>query len=591
MTSADERFVITFNGEIYNHLDLRKTLERQGAAPRGGWRGSSDTETLLAGARAWSIDELLKAAVGMFAFALWDNEKKQITLARDRFGEKPLYVSRIGRGIAFASELKAITGLPGFERQVNWSALQHFLEHGYVQAPATIYAATGKLVPGSFVTLSEADVAAIPTSGDFLSGSRQFYWRMIDVAMEGLKRPFTGTDGEAVDELDSVLSDAVSRQQISDVPIGAFLSGGIDSTAIAAFMQVRASAPIKTFTIGFEEAEYDESKYAERVAAYLGTDHTTVMMSHAEALERVAGLPAIWDEPFADVSQLPMLLLSEAARRIVTVALSGDGGDELFGGYARYTWTERAWPKTKRIPLVLRRTLANAITTIPPTGWNRILRGLPDRFGGATVSGDRLHKISALLRATNLDGFYDHFLSSWRSSTPLLLNGTPPVVPHWSGYPALPTLPETLMFRDAVDYMPDDVLVKVDRAAMSVSLETRAPMLDPQVAAFAWRLPLAQKRSGGMGKLTLRRLVHRYVPQELVERPKAGFSVPLDAWLRGPMRSWAEDYLSEHALTEAGLNASAIRRVWRAHLDGSENHRYFIWNVLTYQAWRNHHFS
>lgn len=585
MCSPDGRFVITFNGEIYNHLELRASLERQGASPRGGWRGSSDTETLLAGMEAWGIERLLKLASGMFAFAIWDGKEHTLTLARDRFGEKPLYVSRIGRGIAFASELKALETLPGFDSATDWSSLGFFLEHGYVQAPASIYAATAKLLPGSFITVSESDVAALPMSGDFLSGVRRFYWRLIDVAEQGLAAPFSGSDSEAVDELDSILSAAVGRQQISDVPIGAFLSGGIDSSAIVALMQARASAPIKTFTIGFEEGEYDESKYAERVAAHLGTDHTTVMMSPTEALNRVAILPTIWDEPFADVSQLPTLLLSEVTRRVVTVALSGDGGDELFGGYERYTWTESAWPKLRQIPFPVRRAMANAITIIPPAGWDRVSKLLPSR-ARAILSGDRLHKISALIPATNVSELYENFLSSWRSKTPLLLNGVPPTRSHWSGYPSLPTIAETFMFRDAVDYMPDDVLVKVDRAAMSVSLETRAPMLDPEVAAFAWRLPLSQKRAGGTGKLTLRRLVHRYVPSELVERPKAGFAVPLDEWLRGPMREWAEAFLSESELTSAGLNATAIRRVWCAHQEGTENHRYFLWNVLTYQAWR-----
>lgn len=587
MRSSDGRFVITFNGEIYNHLELRERLEREGGVPQGGWRGTSDTETLIASVAAWGVDDTLKAASGMLAFGLWDARNRSLTLARDRFGEKPLYVARTHRGIAFASELKALEGLPGFDTTIDSSALAFFLGHGYVQAPATIYRATSKLVPGSYVTLTEANMAALPSSGDFLASLRCYYWRLIDVAQSGLSAPFLGTESEAVDELEKRLMAAVRRQQISDVPLGAFLSGGIDSSAVVALMQASGETRVKTFTIGFEDGDYDESVFAEKVAAHLRTDHTTVMMSPNEALERIDRLPAIWDEPFADVAQLPALLLSEVTRRSVTVALSGDGGDELFGGYDRYSWTESAWTKLKGIPLPARRALANAVRLIPPSQWDRVARLLP---GGvrSRLSGDRIHKIAALIPAANVSELYETLLSSWKSRDPLLLGEQPRLVPHWSGYPTLPTIAETFMLRDAVDYMTDDVLVKVDRAAMSVSLETRAPILDPQVAAFAWQLPLAMKRSGGTNKLVLRKLVHRYVPAELVERPKAGFAVPLDDWLRGPMRAWAETHLSAEALTRGGLNADPIRRAWQAHLIGTENHRYFLWNVLTYQAWMAH---
>lgn len=587
MASAGGRFVITFNGEIYNHQELRRRLEAEGAVPEGGWRGSSDTETLLVAARAWGIEETLKAAVGMFAFGLWDAEARTLTLARDRFGEKPLYVARVGSGIAFASELKALETLPGFDKTVNASALDFFLGHGYVQAPATIYLATSKLLPGSIVTLTEADMAVLPRDGDFLSGNRAFYWRLIDAVRAGEDAPFAGSVEDAVDELDRLLSASVRGQQLSDVPLGAFLSGGIDSSAVVALMQAHSTGKIKTFTIGFEEGEYDESKHAERVAAHLGTEHTTVMMSPNEALDRVARLPAIWDEPFADVSQLPTLLLSEVTRRAVTVVLSGDGGDELFGGYERYGWTEGTWDKLRRVPVPARRAVANAIRLVPPARWDRVGRVLPGRLR-TQLSGDRLHKISALLPAPTVAELYDNFLSSRKFGDQLLLGGTPQPLPHWSGYPTLRTISETLMYRDAVDYMTDDVLVKVDRAAMSVSLETRAPLLDHNIAAFAWRLPIHMKRSGGEDKIPLRRLVHRYVPRPLVERPKAGFAVPLDEWLRGPMRNWAEAFLSTDALSAAGLHAAPIRRAWQAHVAGAENHRYFLWNVLTYQAWRTH---
>lgn len=587
MISSDGRFIITFNGEIYNHLELRDRLELEGGVPQGGWRGTSDTETILAAVRTWGVEATLKALSGMFAFGLWDARDRTLTLARDRFGEKPLYVARTRQGIAFASELKALEGLPGFGTGVDPAALAFFLGHGYVQAPATIYQATSKLLPGSFVTLSEADVADLPRSGDFLAAFRKFYWQLIDVARAGLANPFTGTESEAVDELEETLLAAVRRQQISDVPLGAFLSGGIDSSAIVALMQAAGGAKVKTFTIGFEEAEFDESGYAEKVAAHLGADHTTVMMSADEALNRIDLLPAIWDEPFADVSQLPTLLLSEVTSRSVTVALSGDGGDELFGGYERYAWTESAWAKMRWMPQPVRSALAGAVQLASPAQWNRMLGVLPNG-AKSRFSGDRVHKLANMFTAANVSEVYENFLSSGKARESLLLGEQTAAVPHWSGYPTLPSIAESLMFRDGVDYMPDDILVKVDRAAMSVSLETRAPFLDPQVAAFAWKLPLELKRSGGISKLTLRKLVQRHVPVDLIERPKAGFAVPLDVWLRGPIREWAETHLSVEALTDGGLNSVPIRQAWQAHLAGTENHRFFLWNVLMYQAWRAH---
>lgn len=589
MTSRNGRFVISFNGEIYNHLSLRERLESEGAAPAGGWSGTSDTETLLAAISAWGLEDALQASIGMFAIGLWDTQERSLSLARDRFGEKPLYVARLGSGLGFASELKALMHLPQFDRAIDPSALGFFLGHGYIQAPATIFARAAKLLPGTYVTLTEEDVKALPRTGDFLAAHRRFYWRLIDEVRRGMASPFQGTEEEAVEQLERVLSTAVKQQQIADVPLGAFLSGGIDSSTIVALMQASGNSRVQTYTIGFFESDYDESGYAEAVANHLGVDHTTVHLSASDALERVDGLAHIWDEPFADVSQLPMLLLSEVTRRSVTVALSGDGGDELFGGYERYSWAEAAWSKLRKVPRPLRRAVATAARVVPPSGWDRAFRLLP-REVRSKVTGDRFHKISALLPAEDAAELYDLFLTSWRSEAPLLEAGNHPHAPHWSGYPDLPELAETLMFRDAVDYLTDDVLAKVDRAAMSVGLETRAPLLDPNVVGFAWSLPLEFKRRAGRDKIVLRKLLHKYVPAELVERPKAGFAVPLDEWLRGPMRDWAESHLSNRSLTASGLNAQPIRRAWEAHLAGTENHRYFLWNVLTYQAWRAYHF-
>lgn len=590
MKSEDGRLITIFNGEIYNHEKLRSELEAAGSAPEHGWRGTSDTETLLAAINAWGLPRTLNAITGMFAFALWDRHTHTLNLARDRFGEKPMYVARIGEGIAFASELKALWQLPGFDKSINQGALSHFLGHGYVRAPASIFNGTVKLLPGSYVTLNPANSRSLSGTGDFLAPVRKFYWKLSEVAKKGLADPFTGSEDEAIDELDRVLTDSVRQQQISDVPLGAFLSGGIDSSAVVTMMQKSAKGRTKTFTIGFDEDQYDESKHAEKVAAHLGTDHTTVVMSPDEALNRVDRLPAIWDEPFADVSQLPTLLLSEVTSRGVTVALSGDGGDELFGGYERYAWTDSAWSSLRKIPLWLRNTASTGVRTIPPKAWDSAMRLFPEKHRNR-LDGDRVHKLATMVRARSVEELYGNFVSSWKSDESLLQHGPQIQDLHWSGESEFPSIPETFMFKDAVDYMPDDVLVKVDRAAMSVSLETRAPFLDPDVAAFAWSLPLTMKWTPSIGKLTLRRLVHRYVPAELIERPKAGFAVPLDDWLRGPMRAWAEDFLTEEALSESGLNAKAIRRVWLAHLAGTENHRYFLWNVLTFQAWRAYWFK
>lgn len=585
MHSECGRYSIVFNGEIYNHLTLRERLEQSGETPSGGWRSTSDTETLLVAIRAWGMLETLKAASGMFALAVWDAKNKLLHLARDRFGEKPLYVARLGTGLAFASELKALVRLPGFDGAIDTAAQDDFLRHGYVRAPATIYRSVNKVLPGSLVTLGQGDVDGLDRQGDFLAPARSHYWRLQDVALAGQRDPFQGDETEAVDELERVLSHAVKAQELSDVPLGAFLSGGIDSSMVVALMQAGASRPVRTFTIGFDDQAYDEAPFAEAVAKHLGTDHTCAILSPDEAMHRIQLVPQVWDEPFADVSQLPTLLVSEVARRDVTVALSGDGGDELFGGYDRYDWTERIWGKLKWAPGPIRKAMASAMRAVPTSAWDRLFELFPRR-GSRRLSGDRLHKLAAIVPADGPTALYEAMTSAWRESTPLLVGDQPLKAPHWSGYPSWSSLTETLMFRDAVDYMPDDIFVKVDRAAMSVSLETRAPLLDPEVAALSWRLPLRYKVAEGKGKWILRKLLHRYVPAELIDRPKRGFAVPVDDWLRGPMRDWAEELLDPKALLDAGIRSEPIRRAWQVHLAGTENHRYFLWHVLMYMAWR-----
>lgn len=584
MHSDCGRYTMVFNGEIYNHQDLRRRLQSGGDAPAGGWRGTSDTETLLTALRSWGPERTLQAARGMFAFALWDAAERRLTLARDRFGEKPLYVARLGRGIAFASELKAIEGLPGFDTSIDRAALDFYLRHSYVRAPHSIYDSATKLLPGTFVTLGGQEATRLARNGDFLGEARRPYWALTDVASAGAADPFRGGDEEAVDELERRMRRAIDRQMLSDVPLGAFLSGGIDSTAVVALMQAGSSTRVRTFTVGFEDEAFDESTYAAEVARHLGTDHTSVTLSADDALERVKEIPLIWDEPFADPSQLPTLLVSEVARERVTVALSGDGGDELFGGYERYGLAERGWSSVGRAPLPLRRAVAAGLRSVRPAGWDKLLRRLPSRLRGG-LSGDRLHKLAGILPAADLFAFYDGFLSSWKAPGSLLLGEAIHPEAHWSGNVELGSNVESMMLRDALDYMTDGVLVKVDRASMSRSLEIRAPLLDADVAELAWRLPLPMKRRGRVGKWVLRQMVYRHVPRALLERPKTGFGVPIGDWLRGPLEPWARSLLTDDAVASAGIDPRPVQRAWESHRNGTENHQYFLWNLLTYLAW------
>lgn len=585
MHSDCKRYTLVFNGEIYNHLEMRRALTLEGATPSEGWRGTSDTETLLVALRTWGPARTLEATRGMFAFALWDSATRTVTLARDRMGEKPLYVSRLPSGFAFASELKAIEWLPAFNRTISRGSLDFYLRYAYIRAPLSIYESTTKLLPGTFVTLDQQAVARLSRSGDFLAEHRKQYWSLREIASRNEREPQSWGEEEAVDELERVLQVAVKRQMLSDVPLGAFLSGGIDSTAIVAMMQATSGAAVKTFTIGFDEPSFDESPYAADVARHLGTDHTAVQLTAQDALGRVDKLPSIWDEPFADASQLPTLLVSEVARSQVTVALSGDGGDELFGGYERYRLAEEAWHKVSRVPLPLRRVMANTIRSVSPNIWDRVSMALPNQ-ARAHFSGDRVHKVAEMIRATDMFDFYERFQSAWKGKGNLLLGDPPVSLPHWSGNVRLASMAESMMLLDSLDYMPDDVLVKVDRATMFCSLESRAPLLDNDVVEFAWSLPLHLKRRGNTGKFVLRKLVHRYVPPALVERPKMGFGVPIDEWLRGPLKSWAEDYLTVSSLTDAGLNPGPIRAAWSAHTSGTQNHQYLLWSILNYVAWR-----
>ena len=590
MASASGRYLIAFNGEIYNHLTVRESLDDLiGGASLAiigiRWRGHSDTETLLAGFDRWGIQGTLERAIGMFAFAVWDRQTNSLTLARDRLGEKPLYYGWQGAGSAatflFGSELKALRAHPAFEAAINRDALCLYMRHTTVPGSLSIYRGIHKLAPGTLLTVSMRSPEPLIST----------YWSGADVAERGIANPFVGTAMEAVDALECLLKDAVNRQMMADVPLGAFLSGGVDSSAIVALMQAQSDRPIKTFTIGFHEAEYNEAEHAKAVARHLGTEHTELYVTPGQAMEVIPRLPMLYDEPFADSSQIPTFLVSQLARQHVTVALSGDAGDELFCGYSRYQHTARLWNMLAAIPLPLRRAVAWGLTTFSPRSLNRMARFLPMSAGWANP-GDKLHKGAAVMTGQAITDLYLGMVSSWNDPGSMVIGGKESATLLTGHRPKLAGLSdiERMMALDMLTYLPEDILTKVDRAAMGVGLETRVPFLDHRVVEFAWQLPLHYKlRRQGQGYTTkwiLRRVLHRYVPKHLIERPKMGFGVPIDVWLRGPLRGWAEDLLSEARLKREGyfLHAS-IRQKWAQHLSGQRNWQSQLWCVLMFQAW------
>lgn len=569
MTSAGGRYVIAYNGEIYNHAELRRELDAEGRAPN--WRGHSDTETLLAAIEAWGAERALRRAAGMFAFALWDEAEGALLLARDRAGEKPLYYGRQGGSFLFGSDLAALRQHPQFGAEIDVAAAAEFLRLGYVPAPASIYRGIGKLPPGHLLRLGR-------DGRETLSA----YWSILAPEEAG---GVTG-EGAVISELERLLQQAVRGQMIADVPIGVFLSGGIDSSLVAALMQANSARPVRTFTIGFGRDDYDEAVHARAVARHLGTEHTELYVEAADALAVVPKLPAIYSEPFADVSQIPSVLVAALARSEVTVALTGDGGDELFGGYNRYAVTAAHWDRLRRIPAALRGALGAAAGRVPLTAWDGVGR-LIGAHRTHRQFADKLHKGAAALSSRSVDDLYHRLLASHHDPAAFL--ATPPG-PSAAGTdpPGLGRLGgvERMMARDFLGYLPDDVLTKLDRAAMSVSLETRVPLLDHRVVAFAHRLPLAMKIRAGESKWALRRLLERYVPRQLTERPKMGFAVPIGDWLRGPLRDWAEDLLDPGRLRRDGLlEPAAVRALWASHMSGRRNESRMLWSILMLQTW------
>ena len=579
MISTSGRYVVVFNGEIYNHLELRAGLEPQ------SWRGHSDTETLLACFERHGIEASLPLLVGMFAIAVWDRHERALTLARDRLGEKPLYFGTLPSGdFVFGSELRALEAHPRFDSEIDRDAIADLLQYSCIGAPRSIYTHVRKLEPGSWMTL--------PLSRQVRSGR---YWDLTEIAAAGVQRAAGSTldDADAVDELERLLGQSVRGQIMADVPVGAFLSGGVDSSAVVALMTRHSSTRVRTFSIGFSEPGFDEAEFAKAVASHLGTQHTEHYVTEADALAVVEKLPELYDEPFADPSQIPTYLVSQMARRDVTVALSGDAGDELFAGYNRYRLASRTWHSLQRFPLPLRRGAAAAALAISPASWDRLF-GLPNALLPARRhignAGDKVHKFATrVMRAPTQLAMYESLLSHW--------DEVERVVPGASERrPRVEALAGTLRtdsagvdrmcLADQLGYLADDILVKVDRAAMSVSLETRVPLLDHRIVEFAWGIPLHQKLRGTESKWLLRQVLYRHVPRALIERPKRGFGVPLEHWLRGPLREWAEDLLQESRLRAEGfLDASAVRVRWLEHLSGQRNWQYALWNVLMFQAW------
>jgi asparagine synthase (glutamine-hydrolysing) len=577
MLSVDGRYVVTFNGEIYNFRQLRAELESLGHQ----FRGHSDTEVMLAAICSWGLEAAVKRFVGMFAFALWDRQERRLHLVRDRIGEKPLYYGWVGDVFLFGSELKALRAHPDWHGEIDRGALALFMRFSDVPNPYSIYKGICKLVPGTIFSLSLAA----------RKGHLTTYWSAKEVAEAGLKNPFTGNDAEALAQLEEILRAAIAGQMMADVPLGAFLSGGIDSSLVVALMQAQSAAPVKTFTIGFHEADYNEAEFAKAVAHHLGTDHTELYITPKEAMDVIPRLSSLYDEPFADASQVPTFLVSEMTRRRVKVSLSGDGGDELFGGYNRYFWGQSIWEKVGWLPCEVRNMAARGMTTVSPATWDKALHTLhpilPRAFKQSTP-GDKLHKLAEVLAVESPEEMYRNLVSSWKNPTAVVLNAQEPktiLSGQHEGF-QWPDFMLQMMYLDLVTYLPDDILVKVDRAAMGVSLETRVPFLDHRVVEFAWQLPLSMKIRQNQGKWLLRQLLYKYVPPTLIERPKTGFGVPIHQWLRGPLREWAESLLDEKRLQREGyFNAGLIRTKWREHLSGQRNWQFLLWPVLIFQSW------
>jgi asparagine synthase (glutamine-hydrolysing) len=573
MVSASGRYVICYNGEVYNFRELRQELDAGGAQ----FRGDSDTEVVLALIDRCGVDNAIGRLIGMFAFALWDRHERSLILVRDRLGIKPLYWGHVGGAVVFASEPRAFAAVPGFQREIDQTALAAYLRFNYVPAPDCIFKGLNKLEPGTLVRLNGCGEA---------EASR--YWSLRNIAVKGGSEPLALADDEAADRLDELLRDAVGRRMLADVPLGAFLSGGIDSSLVVALMQAQSKRPIKTFTIGFEEQAFNEAEFAKAIAGHLGTEHHELYVSPRDAMDIVPSLPELFDEPFADSSQIPTHLVSRMTRQHVTVALSGDGGDELMAGYTRYRWADMMSRRFGGWPLPLRRAAAGAFSALPDAVWSSAAAMLPARFSKGRL-GDRVGRFCSFLEQPDADAIYLRQHTNWTRPEEILAGGAMDTnTVRDPGLKAdIPRFISRMQYMDSVGYLPDDILTKVDRASMAVSLEVRVPLLDHRVIDFGWRLPFEQKYRDGNGKWLLRQVLNRYVPSEMYERPKTGFGVPIAEWLRGPMRAWAEELLAPHTLADGGMpGVGAIQGAWRRLLAGHDRFQEPIWGVLMFQAWR-----
>jgi asparagine synthase (glutamine-hydrolysing) len=580
MVSASGRYVIAYNGEVYNFGDLRAELEGQGQR----FRGHSDTEVILEAIECWGLERGLSRFIGMFAFALWDQAQHRLYLVRDRLGIKPLYYGECNGAFIFASELKSLYAYPGFQQSIDRGALVLYLRYNYVPAPYSIYQGIHKLMPGQILSLEVAD-------GSGFNYRTHSYWSMTEVAERWEEESFLGSPAEAVEELEWLLRDAVGLRMLADVPLGSFLSGGIDSSTVVALMQQLSNRPVRTFSIGFHREGYNEAIHAGEVAKHLGTEHTELYVTPEEAMQVIPRLPLLYDEPFSDSSQIPTFLVSQLARRYVTVSLSGDGGDELFSGYNRYLWGRSIWKFAARIPQGIRGLMVKSLTSLAPKTWDRIFACtsplLPKRFREG-LPGDKLHKLANVFALSSPDDMYYGLVSSWKDPQSVVVGGQEPmtIIKESNAWADLLDFTKRMMFLDMVSYLPDDILVKLDRATMGVSLEGRVPLLDHRIAEFAWRLPLSLKLRNGQGKWVLRQVLYKYVPLEIVDRPKMGFDLPIDEWLRCPLRDWAEALLDETRLRKEGFfNPRPVRESWQEHLSGRKNLQRMLWSVLMFQSW------
>jgi len=583
MISASKRYVIIYNGEIYNFSILRKKLEQEGHT----FRGHSDTEVVLAGFEAWGIEKALKQFVGMFAFALWDCHNRQLVLARDRMGEKPLYYGWMNNTFLFGSELKALRAHPAWCGTIDRDALALQMRHGFIPSPLSIYKNIFKLPPATYLSLPWEKIAQKETP-DVLP-----FWSLHQAAESGIENPFQGSEEDAITQLEQLIQDSIQHQMVADVPLGAFLSGGIDSSLIVALMQSQSTKPIKTFTIGFAESVYNEAGYAKEVAKHLGTDHTELYVTPEDVMAVIPKLPILYDEPFSDPSQIPTFLVSKLTREQVTVSLSGDGGDELYFGYDWYFRVKNIWNTAGKIPLSLRKTIGSGLTSLSAEKWDHLISNfskiLPNSLTNLRNPGDKLHKLADLLRLDSPEAMYCQLLWHWPFPNSLVLDTTdsPSLLTNSQQWPNLPDFMHRMMFFDMISYLPDQILTKVDRAAMAVSLETRIPLLDHRIVEFSWKIPFSMKFKNNQGKWLLRQILHKYVPRELIERPKMGFGAPIDFWLRGPLREWAEELLDEKRLKNEGFfDSSLIREKWKEHINGTRNWRFYLWDVLMFQAWK-----